>query len=397
MAKKARGRTLRARPATVNQALRDRHIRHAVFYERLKTGEARRASEFLSDKLLPDLVAELERLRGPLKRSAAPSRRVMRRLVRNVKEQVTAATRAARARARKSLEAVALSEERFAREVVRDTMPIVVELEAVAPTLVRQIVTSTDPSMSILGSTWGELWQNLGRNTSRRVLEQVNIGVAGGESVDQMIRRIRGTRAGGFSDGAIQATRREAETIVRTTTNHIQSQARRMVYEANTDIIKGEKWVSTLDSRTSDICISLDGRVFKVGEGQHPPAHHQCRSIRVPITKSFKELGIDLNEPPPASRAAKNYDSLGRALRGTVPADVTYGGWLRSQPKNVQAAILGPRRAELFRRGKVPVTRFVDSKGRSLNLKQLERLERDIAAGRTPRNPRRRKGEIQSS
>lgn len=79
--------------------------------------------------------------------------------------------------------------------------------------------------------------------------------------------------------------------------------------------------VATLDSHTSDICRSLDGKVFKMSDYKPgvtaPPFHVYCRSTTAP---HFKD----------------NFDAGGRAARGSdgktyyVPDDVTYSEWKRA-------------------------------------------------------------------
>lgn len=79
--------------------------------------------------------------------------------------------------------------------------------------------------------------------------------------------------------------------------------------------------VATLDSHTSDICRSLDGRVFKMSDYKPgvtaPPFHVYCRSTTAP---HFKE----------------NFDAGERAARGVdrktyyVPDDVTYSEWKKA-------------------------------------------------------------------
>ncbi|RLB68454.1 MAG: hypothetical protein DRH08_00910 [Deltaproteobacteria bacterium] len=124
-------------------------------------------------------------------------------------------------------------------------------------------------------------------------------------------------------------------------------------------------------------CMSLDGHVFKVGEGQRPPAHPQCRSTTVPVLKSWSELGIPLKDSPTNTRAA---------LNGQVPAEITYPKWFKRQPEAFQREVLGPGRFELYKSGKISLDRFVDSTGRTLNLGELRRLE---GLGTTARRPRR--------
>lgn len=79
--------------------------------------------------------------------------------------------------------------------------------------------------------------------------------------------------------------------------------------------------VATLDSHTSDICRSLDGKVFKMSDYKPgvtaPPFHVYCRSTAAP---HFKE----------------NFDAGERAARGAdgktyyVPDDVTYSEWKKA-------------------------------------------------------------------
>lgn len=79
--------------------------------------------------------------------------------------------------------------------------------------------------------------------------------------------------------------------------------------------------VATLDSNTSDICRSLDGKVFKMSDYKPgvtaPPFHVYCRSTTAP---HFKD----------------NFDAGERAARGAdgktyyVPEDVTYSEWKKA-------------------------------------------------------------------
>jgi hypothetical protein len=85
------------------------------------------------------------------------------------------------------------------------------------------------------------------------------------------------------------------------------------------------------------------------------------------VTKSFRDLGIDLDEVAEGTRAS---------MDGQVPADLTYGGWLAKQPAAVQDDILGATKGKLFRDGGLTVNRFVDRVGREYTLDELKRRER---------------------
>src|SRR5699024_7714134 len=89
----------------------------------------------------------------------------------------------------------------------------------------------------------------------------------------------------GYKDGLMEVTSRQAKTIVRTTVQHAAMQGKAEFANDNADIIKGEKWLSTLDGRTSSQCRSLDGVVFELGKGPRPPLHHNCRSTVLIVLK----------------------------------------------------------------------------------------------------------------
>jgi len=69
---------------------------------------------------------------------------------------------------------------------------------------------------------------------------------------------------------------RQLDALVRTIVNHVSSVARYQVYEENADIMDGYQWVATLDNKTTIICGTRDGEVYKLGAGPMPPAHYNC-------------------------------------------------------------------------------------------------------------------------
>lgn len=159
-----------------------------------------------------------------------------------------------------------------------------------------------------------------------------------------------------------KTARAQAATLVRTATNHAGSVARASFYRRNSDIIEYERWVSTLDDRTTFVCMSLDGDIFQVGEGPQTPRHFGCRSLRVPhIEPKYSILGTDKGQ-----RASKF---------GPVSAQLTYSGFLRQQSKEFQDDVLGPTRAKLFRSGELTLDKFVDDMGRLLTLDELRQRE----------------------
>ena len=139
---------------------------------------------------------------------------------------------------------------------------------------IEQVVSATTKAKAVLISgkevkklTISGMVKTLG--TKPRIIEnRIRAGIIEGKSVDQMVRDIMRI--------ADKVNKRDARTIVRTAFNLAGSEARKAVVSANADIITGEKWVSTLDGRTSDVCIGRDGKVYDVGVAPFPPAHMNC-------------------------------------------------------------------------------------------------------------------------
>jgi SPP1 gp7 family putative phage head morphogenesis protein len=87
------------------------------------------------------------------------------------------------------------------------------------------------------------------------------------------------------------ATERWIATMVRTKTTEIYNSTRKTVWETDPlikQIVEAYQFSAVLDERTTDVCRSLDGKVFERGgfvDRITPPLHFNCRSLLVPITK----------------------------------------------------------------------------------------------------------------
>jgi SPP1 gp7 family putative phage head morphogenesis protein len=87
------------------------------------------------------------------------------------------------------------------------------------------------------------------------------------------------------------------ETIVRTNVNKAYNQAHAKQMQALGDEIVAYEYSSIMDSRTSSICRSLDGKIFKPSQLYNylPPRHYRCRSTIVPI---FKDETFEFSNMP---------------------------------------------------------------------------------------------------
>lgn len=196
------------------------------------------------------------------------------------------------------------------------------------------------------------LFDVFAKGASREVMTAVNAGIASGRTTNEIVRDVIGM--------VNSRTRQQAEAVVRTMANHVGSTARAETYKQNADVLKGEEWTSTLDGRTTLVCSGRDGKTFPVGEGPMPPAHYNCRSVRVPVVDDRFAV---LREG--ATRAS---------MQGPVSSQTTYNSWLKRQPKVFQDSVLGPERAKLFRDG-MNVDKFTDDAGKVITLDQLRAME----------------------
>jgi SPP1 gp7 family putative phage head morphogenesis protein len=110
-----------------------------------------------------------------------------------------------------------------------------------------------------------------------------------------------------------------AVRLIRTEVNYISNKGTIKAYK-DSSVVEEFEYVATLDNRTSDICIDMDGKVFPLAQAATginvPPLHPHCRSTTIP---HFAE--DDLSEP--ADRVARDKD--GKTY--LVGEDVTFKQW----------------------------------------------------------------------
>lgn len=89
---------------------------------------------------------------------------------------------------------------------------------------------------------------------------------------------------------------KNAVRLARTEMNHITNQATLSAYR-DSGVLEKYEYLATLDSRTSDICRELDGKVFKLSQAQTgvnlPPLHPNCRSTTIPWFSEEDMEGYD--------------------------------------------------------------------------------------------------------
>jgi hypothetical protein len=236
------------------------------------------------------------------------------------------------------------------------------QIEPALPTevVLRKLVDGT----LVQGHTVGAWFDRQEGDLAFRFQLELQQGIAQAETNAQIIKRVR--------DNVMPVARNNVAALVQTSVQTVSAAARRETVKANSDIIKGIRQISTLDGHTTPICIAYAGAEWDlnykpIGDNKLPynggvPRHWNCRSIEVPITRTFKELGIDLPEPPASTRAAHG---------GQVRGNITFDEFLRSKPKAFVDDLLGPGRAELWRDKTITLQQLLDQHGRPLTLEEL--------------------------
>lgn len=363
---------------TVNELLRDSVTDHAIDLQQYSTHVVRRLIGLLN-RVDADLAAALARALDRLPAVSFTVERLESLLVSvrrmNLQAYVTV---------NKSLTAelaeFAAVEANYQMDLLRSVIPRQIQYRFRVGRISIEQVRAASMSRPFQGRLLRDWTKKLGADRMDVIRNAVRLGYVEGETTSQIVRRIRGTRENLYADGAIQRSRRDLEAVVRTAVNHTAAAARDYAQKANADIIAAVVWTSTLDSRTTEKCIVRDGKRYSV-DGHKPIGHRipwlggpgkihwNCRSVAVPVLKSWRQLGIDESKLPASTRAS---------MDGQVPADTTFADWIKRQSAYRQDQVLGPTRGRLMRDGGMKVPDFYSPSGQFLTLDDLK--ERNAAA-----------------
>jgi SPP1 gp7 family putative phage head morphogenesis protein len=235
----------------------------------------------------------------------------------------------------------------LARASVRHVVTAVndaVKVELMAATFNKAEFQAMAKKTLLNGRYADEWWSRQAKSLQDRFTVQMRLGMLQGESISDLVKRLRGTKASNFSDGLMQMQRYQAEALVRTSVIAISNAARLQSFMQNADIIKGVQWVSTLDSRTTEICIALDGKMWTLPESGDiedyagykpighdknfpgPTAHFNCLLGNTLIDASHQLLGASVREYTGELVTLKTAN--GKSLTGTPNHPIaTKRGW----------------------------------------------------------------------
>lgn len=159
------------------------------------------------------------------------------------------------------------------------------------------------------------IWTNTDRLASS-LNEIIGKAIATGQSQEVTIREIQER----FNVSASNAAR-----LVRTEICYFENQGE---LESYREIgVEKFKFLATLDSRTSEICRNMDGKIFSIKEAKQgvnvPPLHPYCRSTIVPYISKELEPKQRIARDPATER---NY---------YVQGDMNYESWHKSLVEGV--------------------------------------------------------------
>jgi SPP1 gp7 family putative phage head morphogenesis protein len=212
----------------------------------------------------------------------------------------------------------------------------------------------------IQGALLASWFAKLSADAYFRVSTQMRIGYGSGDKT--VIDKV---------ESQLKTNKSSTLTIVSNSIRTVASVAREEVYKKNYSVLKGKLYVAVLDNRTSLQCIAYDGSVYDmdnkpIGKESLPyrdlPAHFNCRSMYIPILKSFKEIGLP--EIPKSTRSS---------MDGQVPEDMNFKDFLEKKGKAFQDEVLGKGKAQLWRDGKITLQQLLDQSGNPIPLKELDK------------------------
>ena len=181
------------------------------------------------------------------------------------------------------------------------------------------------------GSPLADLLGELGPEAQGLISRTLVNGLVSGSSIRQIAKGI---------ERALGHNLTRALTISRTETLRAYRSASLETYRANSDVVSGWTWLCSFSSRTCAACFAMHGSEHSNNETLD--SHPNCRCVMSPRTKSWRDLGIPIDEP------ARDYGN----------ADA----WIRSQPASVQQGIFGKEGYAAFRNGKVTLQDFVGTR-----------------------------------
>jgi hypothetical protein len=243
---------------SANDFLLDAGIKHQIYIQRYAGGQVRDLVKYLDDA-----QAEILRQLKTVK-SLAESRTLNRKLNRIVQLQQEGLAKLSAGLTAKTMD-FAEYEADFAVRTMNAastaavTLPASEQLRALVTQRPMQLAVSGKAGSTVQNLTLDQAARQFARDKAGEIRRVIQAGVVEGSTVQSLTRDIV---------SVTNRNKRQAETLVRTSVNHISSEARSAVNRANDDILKGEEWVSVLEPAElqDQVLVTERGKLFRSGK-----------------------------------------------------------------------------------------------------------------------------------
>ena len=245
------------------------------------------------------------------------------------------------------------------------------------------------------GRNLDRLFKNISSTQLERFDRSLSTSLVQGEGPQSIARRVQ---------REYRRTIQNATATARTGYTAAIEKARDLFNETNN--IEFVRYTAVLDERTTFICASRDGKVYKRNEPKPEiPAHYACRShyfgtfrpdnfseerlARVSTLGSQRKIGAEMRR-----RAKLRGTSVKTERRkwqkrvvGRIPGNTTYSKFFKNAPKQFQLNYLGRERYKLYQTGRLDINNLVNqTTGQRFTLKQLR--AKDAGAFKAARDVR---------
>mgnify|MGYP001134397600 CR=1 FL=1 len=145
------------------------------------------------------------------------------------------------------------------------------------PILTPEQLKAVASNALVEGAPSSEWWGRQNDKVRVQFADEIRKGVLSGETLDQLVARIRGKSTGKrssyrlkdgsirfkpeFTGGIMELNTRQAEALAHTSAMQVAADTRRTLY-AGSSIVEGVTQISTLDGRTTEVCIRRHNKTW---------------------------------------------------------------------------------------------------------------------------------------
>ena len=301
---------------SASQVLIDANAVHQISMQRLSTGQAKKVDPFLraAQKYIRERLAK--------EPSDTVSAARLQKLLADVQDNVKGIYTDWNQQLTLDLADIAKMEAEFQVDTINS---VVFNVTLGAPSTDKIMATARAMELPVEAKgtiSLRKLLNQFPNKETKRVVNALNIGLSAGETTQQVSKQVNAiigniSRANSFS-------------LTKTAISSVQTASKEEVFKENDDVLIGYRYISTLDSSTTDICKHYDQQVFLFSNKSEvkirPPLHYGCRSTTVPeINGRFSFDDSKAKRP-----------SIGDDGVEQVGAKESYYTFLRRQPAEFQ-------------------------------------------------------------